>query len=373
MKYFIIAGERSGDLHAANLLHEIRKRDNNASASGIGGKFLEQAGMNLLMDYSELAIMGFTEVLEKLSLIRKARNLVKNELQKNRPDCIILVDYGGFNMGIARFAKSIGINVFYYIPPKVWAWNVSRVEKLRKYVDHIFVILPFEKEFYASYGMEVDYVGNPVLDAISDFKPGADFRQRNKLDEKPIIAVLPGSRKSEIEKSLYRILSILPAYPDHQFVIAAVDNLPASYYNHFRRNGRVDVVSEQTYDLLSHAEMAVVTSGTATLETAIFKVPQVVVFATNSLTYLLAKFFIKVKFISLVNLIAGKKVVSELIQGNFSAADLRTELAALHPGTESREKVLKGYEEVISRLGKSGASERCADLVLKYLRPESGN
>lgn len=367
MKYFIIAGERSGDLHAANLYSEIKKIDSSANARGIGGKFLSNAGMELLMDYSQLAIMGFTEVFEKLSLIREARKLVKKELTQNPPDCIILVDYGGFNLGIARFAKSLGIKVYYYIPPKVWAWNQSRVEKLRRDVDKLFVILPFEKEFYASFGIDAEYVGNPILDAISDFKPSSDFRRRNNLDEKPIIAVLPGSRKSEIEKSLYRVLSILPAYPDHQFVVAGVDNLSASYYNHFRRNGRVDIVYEQTYDLLSHAEMAVVTSGTATLETALFRIPQVVVFATNTISYLLARLMIKVKFISLVNLIAGKKVVSELIQGKFSPADLRIELAKIHPGNTGREEMLAGYDEVISKMGNQGASARTASFIVSLL------
>jgi len=367
LKYFIIAGERSGDLHAANLYSEIKKVDSSAMARGIGGKFLSNAGMEVLMDYSQLAIMGFTEVFEKLSLIRKARKIVKQELIQNRPDCIILVDYGGFNLGIARFAKSLGVKVYYYIPPKVWAWNQSRVEKLRRDVDKLFVILPFEKEFYASFGIDAEYVGNPILDAIADFKPSDDFRKRNNLDEKPIIAVLPGSRKSEIEKSLYRVLSILPAYPDHQFVVAGVDNLSSSYYDHFRRNGRVDIVYEQTYDLLSHSEMAVVTSGTATLETALFRIPQVVVFATNTISYLLAKLLIKVKFISLVNLIAGRKVVSELIQGAFSPADLRIELAKIHSGNPGRQEMLTGYDEVISKMGNPGASSRTASLIVSLL------
>ena len=367
MKYFIIAGERSGDQHASNLLKEISRLDGEAVARGIGGKFLKEEGMHLLMDYSGLAIMGFTEVLEKLSLIRKARKLVEEDLKENRPDCLILVDYGGFNLRIARTAKALGIKVFYYIPPKVWAWNTSRIEKLRDFTDRIFVILPFEKEFYASHGIEVDFVGNPTLDSIVNFKPSADFRQRNQLDDKPVIAVLPGSRKAEIEKSLYRILSILPAYPGHRFVVAGVDNLPSSYYDHFRRNGKVDIVYEQTYDLLANAEMAVVTSGTATLETALFKVPQVVVFATNTISFLLARFFIQVKFISLVNLIAGKKVVAELIQNKFSPANLRTELAAINPGGQEREEMLKSYEQIREKLGDSGASERCARLVVNLL------
>lgn len=370
MQYFIIAGERSGDLHGSNLLKEILRLDPNAVAKGIGGRFLREAGMEVLFDYEGIAIMGFTEIFEKFSLIKQTSNLVKKALAENRPDCVILIDYGGFNLRIAAYAKSIGIKVFYYIPPKIWAWNTSRIEKLRTNTDRIFVILPFEKEFYERHGIEVDYVGNPILDSIVSFEPSPDFRFRNRLDEKPIIAVLPGSRKSEIEKSLYRILSILPAYPDHQFVVAGVDNLPESYYNHFRRNGRVDIVFEQTYDLLHHAEMAVVTSGTATLETALFNIPQVVVYATNTISYLLARLFIKVKYISLVNLIAGKKIVAELIQNSFSPANLRKELEVLHPGSHEREEMLQQYELIRSRLGNPGASRRCAELLVKRLSDE---
>ncbi len=342
--------------------------DEAAEATGIGGRFLEEAGMKVLMDYHELAIMGFTEVIEKFSLIRKARKMVHQCLISFQPDCLILIDYGGFNLPLARVAKKLGIKVFYYIPPKIWAWNEGRIHQLRKYTDHIFVILPFEKEYYAARGLEVSYVGNPVLDAVTEFCPDPEFRVKNRLDERPIIAVLPGSRKSEIERSLFRILSILPAYPDHQFVVAAVDNLPASYYNHFRRNGRVDVVTEQTYDLLSQAEMAVVTSGTATLETALFRVPQVVVYATNTLSYLIARALIKVKFISLVNLIAGKKIVPELIQNEFSAPDLRVELSGLCPGNENRDSMLEAYESLREKLGYSGASKTCAELMVNKLR-----
>jgi len=371
LNYFIIAGERSGDQHAARLFSELKKLDNGACATGIGGKFLQEAGMELLMNYENLAFMGFIEVIEKLNEIKKAQRIVKNSLRKSRPDCLILVDYGGFNLQIARFAKSIGIRVFYYIPPKVWAWNESRIEQLRSFTDRIFVILPFEKDYYENKGLTVDYVGNPVLDSVSEFQANPDFRKKNKLGDKPIIAVLPGSRKEEIERSLYRILSILPAYPDHQFVVAGVDNLPSSYYNHFRRNGLVDIVYEQTYDLLANAEMAVVTSGTATLETALFKVPQVVVYATNPISYLIARLFVKVKFISLVNLIAGKKIVSELIQGNFSAADLRTELADVNPGLPGREEMLAAYDEMIQKLGNPGASARCAGLMVEDLKRQS--
>lgn len=368
MKYFIVAGERSGDQHAARLLSEICRLDPEAEATGIGGRFLEEAGMKILMDYHELAIMGFTEVFEKFSLLRKARKMVQQNLISQRPDCIILIDYGGFNLPLAKIAKSLGIKVFYYIPPKVWAWNEGRIRQLKEHTDRIFVILPFEKEYYAGHGLDVTYVGNPTLDSVADFRPDSGFRSKNRLDEKPIIAVLPGSRKSEIERSLFRILSILPAYPDHHFVVAAVDNLPAAYYNHFRRNGRVDVVFEQTYDLLANAEMAVVTSGTATLETALFRVPQVVVYATNTISYLIARLLIKVKFISLVNLIAGKKIVPELIQNEFSAPDLRVELAGLAPGCENREIMLEAYEELRAGLGEPGASAKCAAHIVAELK-----
>jgi len=368
MKYYIIAGERSGDMHGANLYKEIQKRDEHATAMGIGGGYLHDAGVKLSKNYEELALIGFFEIIEKLGAIRSALKQVKSELIEHKPDVVILIDYGGFNMRVAAFAKKLGVKVFFYISPKIWAWNVKRAEKIKKNVDRMFVILPFEKDFYKQFNYEVDYVGNPVLDAISQFTPNPSFQKDNSLEEKPIIAVLPGSRSAEIESTLFRMLSILPSFPDHQFVVGGVDNYPSSYYEQFRRNGRVHIVYEQTYDLLHNAEMAIVTSGTATLETAIMRVPQVVVYRVNFISYYAIKLLIKVKFISLVNLIAGKEVVKELIQDDFSPANLRQELQKLKMGEPGRLRILQGYEDVIQKTGKAGASEKAAELMVSYLK-----
>jgi lipid-A-disaccharide synthase len=368
MRYFIIAGERSGDLHGSNLYRHIKSLDPEANALGIGGNFMKEAGVELFKNYEELALIGFWEILEKLGNIRRALKEVKQKLLETRPDVLILIDYAGFNLRVARFAKEIGIKVFYYISPKIWAWNTGRAKTIKALVDRMFVILPFEKEFYKTFDYEVDYVGNPVLDAISEFQPNPNFLEDNKLDSRPIIAILPGSRSNEIESTLFRMLSILPAFPEHQFVVAGVNNFSSKYYDQFRRNGLVNIVYEQTYDLLRNAEMAIVTSGTATLETALLKVPQVVVYRVNFLSYYLGKMLIKVKFISLVNLIAGRKVVTELIQDEFNPANIRHELMKLKMGEAGRIDILKGYEEVAEKIGEPGASELAARKMIEYLK-----
>lgn len=368
MRYFIIAGERSGDLHGSNLYRHLKAHDPEAEATGIGGNFMEMEGVKLMSNYEDLALIGIWEILDKLGNIRKALRVVKQELRESKPDVLILIDFAGFNLRVARFAKELGIKVFYYISPKIWAWNTSRIKSIRAWVDRMFVILPFEKEFYKEHGMEVDYVGNPVLDAISESQPNPNFLRDNQLDNRPVIAILPGSRSNEIENTLFRMLSILPAFPEHQFVVAGVNNFSKKYYDQFRRNGAVNIVYEQTYDLLRHAEMAVVASGTATLETALLRVPQVVVYRVNMLSYLLGKILIKVKFISLVNLIAGKKVVAELIQNEFNPANIRQELMKLKMGEAGRVDILKAYEEVAARIGKPGASENAALKMLEYLK-----
>lgn len=370
MKYYIVAGERSGDLHGANLFREIRKRDPEASAEGIGGGYMHDAGVKLSLNYEDLALVGFLEILDKLGAIRRALRQVKEELAARRPDVLILIDYAGFNLRLAAFARKAGIRVFYYISPKIWAWNESRAEKIKRLVDRMYVILPFEQEFYRKHGYPVEYVGNPVLDAISAFTPNPSFLADNSLDNTPIIAVLPGSRSHEIESTLFRMLSILPAFPGHQFVVAGVDNYPARYYENFRRNGRVHIVYEQTYDLLSRAEMAIVTSGTATLETALMRVPQVVVYRVNFITYFLARWLIRVPYISLVNLIAGREVVRELIQDDFSPANLRAELSRIAMGSPGRLEILRGYEDVIRAVGKPGASARAAESMLAALHED---
>lgn len=368
MKYYIIAGERSGDLHASNLIKEIKQRDFNAQFRGMGGELSQQVGCELALNYEKLAFMGFLEVAVNLRTIFKALDFCQKDILAYKPDVVILIDYGGFNLRMAKFLKKNGIKVFYYIAPKIWAWNTGRVETIKKYVDKMFVTLPFEKDFYAQFNYEVDYVGNPVSDEVNNFIPNEYFYQYNNLDiETPIIAILPGSRKQEIEEMLHYMLSMTPAFMDFQLVIAAVPNLPKSYYEMFRRKGLIKIVYNQTYDLLSVAHAAIVTSGTATLETALFEVPQVVCYKTSFLTYAIAKAVAKVKYISLPNLIADRPIVPELIQDDFIPYNVRNTLTSITRDEAVRAEQKAGYKLLKDKIGESGASARTAELIVKYL------
>lgn len=368
MKYYIIAGEPSGDLHASNLIKALKVEDSAADVRCWGGELSQAAGGHLVHHYKKLALMGFLEVATALPTILKALKFCKSDILEWKPDVVILVDFAGFNMRIAKFAKLKGFKVFYYISPKIWAWNSGRAHTIKKYVDKMFCIMPFEKEFYAKYGMQVDYVGNPVNDAVSAFRKNPDFRRANGLDDKPIVAVLPGSRRQEIENMLSFMVSIIPPYlNDYQFVIAAVPHYPSSYYEGFRRHECVKVVYNKTYDLLANAEAALVTSGTATLETTMFEVPQVVCYKGSTISYLIARALVNVKFISLPNLIAGKRVVTELIQDNFNPANLMVELDKILKDKSFRENQISEYQEIKALLGQPGASETTAKLMVKYL------
>jgi lipid-A-disaccharide synthase len=278
------------------------------------------------------------------------------------------VDYAGFNMRIAKFAKARGIRVFYYISPKVWAWNQKRAYKIKALVDRMFVIFPFEQDFYRQYDYTVDYVGNPLLDAIAAFSPDPTFRQAHGLDGRPIIALLPGSRKQEVEKMLDVMLTVKAHFPGYQFVVAAVTNLPASFYEGLAAQYGISVVYDKSYDLLSQATAALVTSGTATLETALFRVPQVVCYRLSQISYQITKRLIRVKYISLVNLIAEREVVPELIQDALNPQRLHAELAAIVPGGASRETQLAGYREIAQKMGTAGASATAARLMVGYLQ-----
>ncbi|MFL5729283.1 MAG: lipid-A-disaccharide synthase [Cytophagaceae bacterium] len=367
MKYFIIAGERSGDLHASNLIKELRKKDSSAEIVCWGGDYMESAGARLLRHYKEYSIMGFIEVAFSLRKISQLFKACHQDILDFNPDVLILVDFSGFNLRVAKFAKEHDFKVFYYISPKIWAWNQSRANKVKKLVDRMFVIMPFEEEFYQRYDYKVDYVGNPLKDAISAFKADPEFRIKNKIGAEPIIAILPGSRKQEVEVMLEEMVRIVPFFPGYRFVIAGVSNLPSAFYERFRRQDVIDVVYDQTYDLLSNASAALVTSGTATLETALFSVPQVVVYRASPITYLIVKALIKVKYISLVNLIAGKEVVKELIQSELNQGNLKTELKHILEGVK-RSKQLSDYQELQTILGEKGASEKTASLMWKYLQ-----
>jgi lipid-A-disaccharide synthase len=367
MKYYLIAGERSGDLHGSNLIKGIKENDPDAVFRGWGGDMMEEEGMQLVTHYKDTAFMGFLEVAMNLRKISGFLKRCKADITDYQPDALILIDYPGFNLRIASFAKSRGLKVFYYISPKVWAWNQKRAWKIKKNVDHMFVIFPFEVDFYKKYDYTVDYVGNPLMDAITAFQPDPDFRAAHGLDERPVIALLPGSRTQEITGMLDVMLTTQKHFPDHQFVIAGVKNLPSSLYDVYLTSQRASIVYERTYDLLSVAEAALVTSGTATLETALFKVPEVVCYKTSGFSYAVAKRLIRVPFISLVNLILQKEAVRELIQDNLNEKLLIEELKRILPGGSQYEAQRKDYYQLAQLVGGPGASERTGKLIVQYL------
>jgi len=367
MKYYLIAGERSGDTHAAHLVRELKSQDPGADFRFWGGDQMQAEGGHLVRHYRELAVMGFWETATSLLKFRGLLKECQADILTYQPDVLILVDYGGFNLRMAAWAKAQGIRVFYYISPKIWAWNQSRVEKIKVLVDKMFVILPFEPEFYQRFDYKVDYIGNPTADEVAAFRPNPNFLTQHGIDPaRKIIAVLPGSRKQEIEEMLHEMLAVLPAFQEYQFVVAGVSNLDRAYYAHFERNG-IKIVFDQAYDLLSRASAALVTSGTATLETALFGVPQVVCYRTSGLTYMIGKAVIKVPYISLVNLIVGRTVVEEYIQGNFTARNLLDELKRLLTDEPYIAKQRAGYAELRQKLGQHNAARQAAALMINYL------
>ncbi len=366
MKYYLIAGEASGDLHGANLMKALKLEDQKAVFRFFGGNKMQAEGGTLVKHYADMAFMGFTEVVLNLQTILKNLKSCKKDVLDWRPDVLILIDFPGFNLKIAEFAKQNGIKVCYYISPKVWAWNQKRVLKIKKVVDKMFCILPFEVEFYKEWGMEVDYVGNPLLDEIEQFTPNADFRAENQLGQEKIIALLPGSRKQEIERLLPVMLSIHNQFPGYVFSIAAAPSFSEDYYRQFTGNLPVKLLFGNTYNLLHHAHVAVVASGTATLETALFRVPQVVVYRGGRLSIAIARMLVKIKFISLVNLIVDKKIVTELIQEDCNSTNIGAEINHIIEGS-GRVKMLDDYEVLIKKMGKAGASNKTARLIYQYL------
>ncbi|MFW5656422.1 MAG: lipid-A-disaccharide synthase [Bacteroidota bacterium] len=372
MKYYIIAGEASGDLHGSNLIKNLKVQDTGAEFRCWGGDLMQQAGADLVKHYNQMAFMGFTEVVKNLRTILKNIKHCKHDIREWKPDAIILIDYAGFNLRIAKFATEQGFKVFYYISPKVWVWKESRVKKIKKYVHHMFVILPFEVGFYKKHHYEVTYVGNPLVDAIENFnrhynQSAEDFRAECHLDrEKPIIALLAGSRKQEINDLLPIMCSISTLYPDYEFVLAAAASLPESFYKPKIEGFPVKMVYNKTYELLQHAHTAIVTSGTATLETGIFNVPEVVIYKTNPLTYRLGMLFVNITYISLVNLIMGKEVVKELIQFNLEKRT-RQELDRLLNDDIYRQTMLDNLKMLNQKMGEPGASGRTARGILDRL------
>lgn len=373
MRYYLIAGERSGDVHGGNLVKALQQQDPGGTFQGFGGDEMRRAGVQLSVHYQDLAVMGFISLVSSLPRIMKFLKFCKTDILKFKPDVVILIDYGGFNLRIAPFVKSNNIPVFYYIPPKVWAWNQSRTQKIKQSVDRVFSILPFEPEFFRQHGCEVDYVGNPVLDAIKAFQPNPDFLERHRLtDDKKIVALLPGSRAMELKRIVPLMADLADRNLSIQFVVAKVSNLTLELYRALIGKPNVTFVEEETYDLLSHAQAAIVTSGTATLETGIFRVPQVVVYKTSQPEYLLVKSLVKVKFISLVNLIAGKEVIRELIQHQANKDDVQAELQRLLTQPDSIKSMKSEYEQIYKMLDTGSASENTARLMTNYLRQWKG-
>lgn len=372
MKFYIIAGEASGDLHASNLMREIKKSDAAASFRFWGGDLMKTQGGELVKHYSELAFMGFTEVIINLRTILKNIEQCKKDILNYKPDVLILVDYPGFNLRIAEFAKKKGIKVFYYISPQVWAWKQSRVYHIKKYVDRMFVILPFEKEFYKKFGYEVNFVGHPLLDALEQRKKikdtFSDFTKKNGFNEKPIVAILPGSRKQEIEKMLPVMAKMSSFFNDYQFVAAGVSTQQKNFYETLIGKQNVKILFGKTYDLLEHSAAAIVTSGTATLETALFGIPEVVCYKGGMVSFQIAKWLVKVDYISLVNLIMGKEVVKELIQSDFNENNLRKETEKILNDNEYRRKMILSLEELKKKLGGEGASGKTATQIISYLK-----
>ena len=350
-------------MHASNLVAAMKSLDSNLQFRGLGGQYSKDAGVHLALDYAAVSVMGFIEVVFGFRKVLKALALVKKDLLTFRPDALILIDFGGFNMKIAAYAKEQGIPVHYYIPPKVWAWNQNRAYALKENTDEVYSILPFEPAFFEKFGMKVHYVGNPLLDEIKKFKAHDFFYQKNELSFQPIVALLPGSRTQEIVGMLAKMIALVKDFPQVQFVVAGVDSLPASVYKLALAQG-IRVIYNQTYDLLSHATAAVVTSGTATLETALFNVPQVVVYRASWISYQIAKRLIRVPYISLPNLIADRQVVRELIQDDFSSVNLKEELNRLVSDADYRIKMQDEYTQIRSRIGEFAASERTAQLIL---------
>ena len=367
MKYYLIAGERSGDLHGGNLIKAIKQHDPAAKFRAWGGEQMQNAGATLVTHYSEMAFMGVWEVVKNLFTIQGFLKKCKADLLDYRPDVLILIDYAGFNMRMARFAKENGLKTFYYISPKVWAWNQDRAWNIKKYVDKMFVVFPFEQVFFKRYDYQVDYVGNPLFDAIADFTPDPDFLTKNNLDpQRPIVALLPGSRRQEVEQMLGIMTRTTAQLWDYQVVIASVSNLPESLYAPFLSQN-VRIVKDAAYDLLAVSRAAMVTSGTATLETALLGVPQVVCYKASWLSYQIGIRLIRVPFVSLVNLVAEKEVVEELIQAQLTPQNLLAALQPLLANGPERVLQLAGYQEVKDKLGAKGASEKAGRLMVQYL------
>jgi lipid-A-disaccharide synthase len=376
MKYYLIAGEASGDLHGSNLMRSLLELDNKAQFRFWGGDLMAKYGGTPVKHIHNLAFMGFVKVALNLKTILNNIKFCKTDIEAFNPDVLILIDYAGFNLKIAEFAKSKGIKVHYYISPKIWAWKTDRINKIKKYVDKMFTILPFETEFYKKYGYKVEYVGNPVNDAIHAFRlqkqPEEIFRTKNNLASKPIVALLAGSRRQEIILMLPVMIKVSRFFPDYQFVISGAPSIEKELYQEIIGAFNIPTVYDQTYDLLEHSNAALVASGTATLETALFNIPQIVCYHTNmgNLLYKIGRKLLKVKWLSLVNLILNYEAVKELTQSTFKVKYLVKELNFILNNEAYRANILNAYKELQKAVGEPGASEKAAKGIFATLQKE---
>ncbi len=374
MKYFIIAGEASGDLHASNLMRELKAKDADAEFCFLGGDLMQAQGGKLIKHYKDMAFMGVIMVLLNLRKVLGNMKQCREAIVDFQPDVVILVDYPGFNLRIAKFVKETSnIPVYYYISPKIWAWKEYRIKSIKKYIDKMYTILPFETSFYAKHNFEVEYVGNPSVDSVA-YRPNQDetfqnFTQRTGLSDRPIIALLAGSRRQEIEGCLPKMIAIANEYPQYQFVVAGAPGVDQDFYTEIMAGTRTKIIFGETYNLLQQANTAIVNSGTATLETALFKVPQVVVYHIlgGFLANILQALIIKVKFVSLVNLIAEKELVRELIAARFTSKTLKYELDRILFLQTKRDEMLDGYDKIISVLGEPGTAKHAAEAIIGSL------
>lgn len=375
MKYYLIAGEASGDLHGSNLMLEIKKEDADAKFRFFGGGLMEKAGGELVKHYREMAFMGIVNVVLNLRTINRNLEFSKKDILQFQPDVLILIDYPGFNLRIAEFAKKHHLKVFYYISPKIWAWKEYRVKKIRAFVDEMFTILPFETEFYKKHGMDVHYVGNPLLDSIAVFRKKAlsksEFLKNNNLDERPIVALLAGSRVQEVKKTLPLMVRIAKFYPEFQFVVAGVKTIDKKLYHSFLGESGIKIIFDQTYDLLNNAHTALVASGTAALETALFNVPQTVIYKVEGgwiIDFIMRNFVFNMAGVSLPNIIMNREIVREYIQVKMTLKNVKNEMDKLLYNKQYRNKILKDYSRLEKLMGEPGCSKRAAKKMTEILK-----
>lgn len=362
MKYYIIAGEASGDLHGANLIKELKAQDNTADVRCWGGDKMQTAGGVVVKHINDLAFMGFFEVVKHLPTILGNISFCKKDILAYQPDVVILIDYPGFNFRLFEFLKKHHLKIFYYISPQLWAWKKGRVKKVKQYVDHMFVIFPFEKDFYEKYGVQVDYVGHPLLDEMRNAEFGMQNEQPNN------IALVPGSRKQEISYLLPEYLKVVDEFPQYKFIVTGMSGIGEAFYRNIIGSKNVELIMDDTYGVLKKSKAAIVTSGTATLETALHNIPEVICYKGNPISYFIINALIdkSIGFICIVNLISGKRVVEELIQTDVNKNRLVAELKKITEG-EERQRILSDYELLRQKLGNAGASKRAAELMLHYL------